>query len=703
MSQTSKATSLPADPLIGHALGGKYVIKRLIGRGGVGLVYLADQLDVDREVVVKVLSPNWADDDEALARFEREARRLSGLKHPNIVTMLDFGKEGRRAYLVMEYLQGELLSEYVERQGRLTLEEFVPIAAQILKGIGHTHSREMMVRDIKPANIMLCVRKGRANFVKILDFGLAKLTKGEQAITEEHVMGTVGYLSPEQIRGDEIDLRVDVYALGVLFYYMLSGHLPFEGDNNATVFYKTINEPPRRLSEILPEGHDIPDGLIDLIHGCLEKDREDRPANADEIVEGLIDVVPAAMFRLPRAETQRSGVPTPMPAGHGNTGMMELLGTDVSPSSRHSVDSGLMAAIPAANVGAGMGAGAARPTGQLTPMPGESPLQVPTGVHTGVHTGMQPAAGRSPVLLLAILLVAVLGVGVGVWVMATKDDAKPNEVAAGGGAAGTAAVGTPAPVAEVDPKVVEAALAEADRLIGESKFDEATAKLDEVRGLTQALPTLAGRIERADQKIAIGRLMAAGSKFESEDKRDAATEAYRDALELDPSYLPAREALARLDVDAGPMPAGAEEVVFGQVAIDSRPSGAKIYIDGNPAGTTPFEGKLRVGDHQVRIIARGYYVYNESYTVQAADNVPMKVDLKGRGRGGKPGKGDEEEGELEEPATEPATTKPEPKTDKPKSNPFLPTKPTKNGDEPKEPTEEPKKKPGGSPFLPTKD
>jgi eukaryotic-like serine/threonine-protein kinase len=704
MSQTSKALPLNADPLIGHALGGKYVIKRLIGRGGVGLVYLADQLDVDREVVVKLLSPNWADDDEALARFEREARRLSGLKHPNIVTMLDFGKESRRAYLVMEYLQGELLADYVERQGRLTLEEFVPIAAQILKGIGHTHSREMMVRDIKPANIMLCVRKGRANFVKILDFGLAKLTRGEQAITEEHVMGTVGYLSPEQIRGDEIDLRVDVYALGVLFYYMLSGHLPFEGDNNATVFYKTINEPPPRLNEILPEDHDIPEGLIDLIHACLEKDRDQRPSNADEIVEGLIDVVPAAMFRLPRAETQRNDVPAPMPPGHGNTGMMELLGTDVSPSSRHSVDSGLMPAI------AGPGSGLGRHTGQITPMHGmearvggeSGPLPVHTGAHTGMHTGMSQAPGRNNVLLLvAIVLLAILGGGAAVWLMTNQGKQDEGSNVASVAPAGPAAVGAPAPRAEVDPKVVEAALTQADRLISESLFDEATTTLDEVRGLTQALPTLAGRIERADQKIAIGRLMAAGSKFEAEDKRDAATEAYRDALELDPSYLPAREALARLDVDAGPLPAGAEAVVFGEVSIDSKPSGAKIYIDGNPAGTTPFAGKLRVGDRQVRVVARGYYVWNESYSVKAADNVPMKVDLKGRGRGGKPSKGDEGD-EVEEP-----TTKVDPKPDaKPsagqtsgKTNPFLPTK---KGDEPK-PDEPEKKKPSGSPFLPTKD
>jgi serine/threonine protein kinase len=693
MSQTSKALHLPADPLIGHALGGKYVIKRLIGRGGVGLVYLAEQNDLDREVVVKLLAPNWADDDEALARFEREARRLSGLKHPNIVTMLDFGKEGRRAYLVMEYLQGESLSDYVERQGRLGLEEFVPIAAQILKGIGHTHSREMMVRDIKPANIMLCVRKGRANFVKILDFGLAKLTKGEKAITEEHVMGTVGYLSPEQIRGDAIDLRVDVYALGVLFYYMLSGHLPFEGDNNATVFYKTINEPPRRLTELLPEGHDIPEGLIDLIHSCLEKDREDRPANADEIVEGLIDVVPAAMFRLPRAETQRNGVPSPMPPGHGNTGMMELLGTDVSPSSRHIVDTGQMAAVPVPRNAAG------RTTGQVTQVEsGESgPLPMATAAHTGMHAS-QPASGRTAMVLVAGALLAVLGGGVGVWLMMDKAGEASGDVAAA--SASPAAVGTPAPPTEVDPKVVEAALAAADRLTGEGRFDDATAKLDEIRGLTQALPTLAGRIERADQKVATLRLMAAGSKFEAEDKRDAATEAYRDALELDPSYLPAREALARLDVDTGPLPAGADDVVFGQVSIDSKPSGAKIYVDGNPAGTTPFQGKLRVGEHQLRIIARGYYVFNDSYSVAPEDNVPMKIDLKGRGKGGKPGKGDEEiddTGEAPTPATK-TDTKTDTKTGK--SNPFLPTK---KGDEPKQPTEDTKKKPGGSPFLPTKD
>jgi hypothetical protein len=314
-----------------------------------------------------------------------------------------------------------------------------------------------------------------------------------------------------------------------------------------------------------------------------------------------------------------------------------------------------------------------------------------------MHGAVQPATSRSAMLLVAGALLALIGGGVGVWLLMGPRNDDPGKDVAAGATPSTAAVGTPAAAAEVDPKVVEAALGQADRLTEEGRFDEATATLDEVRGLTQALPTLAGRIERADQKIAIGRLMAAGSKFEEEDKRDAATEAYRDALELDPSYLPAREALARLDVDAGPLPVGTEAVVFGEVTIDTKPSGAKIYIDGNPAGTTPFQGKLRVGDHQLRLVARGYYVYNDSYSVKAEDNVPMKVDLKGRGRGGKPGKDDGRE--VEEPEVK-ADPKPDPKPSSGKSNPFLPTK---KGDQPKQPTEDEGKKKKGSPFLPTKD
>jgi serine/threonine protein kinase len=293
------------DPLVGQTLGGKYTLDKLIGRGGMGHVYAATVSDVSesgrRDVVVKMIAPPLAQQPQAMARFEREAKRLDGLRHSNIVEMYDYGREGGRAYIVMEWVDGELLSDFLARKGALSLADFVPIAAQILKGVGHAHSRDLMIRDIKPSNVMLCERKGRANFVKIIDFGLAKMLEGDDDITKQHFIGTSGYLSPEQIKGLDIDLRVDVYALGVLFYQMLSGRMPFEAENDTTLLYKHVHDFPTPLSEVLPDGHEVPEELVHLIHDCLEKDPNDRPRDANEIVEKLIDCVPMSMFKLPPA------------------------------------------------------------------------------------------------------------------------------------------------------------------------------------------------------------------------------------------------------------------------------------------------------------------------------------------------------------------------------------------------------------------
>jgi serine/threonine protein kinase len=293
------------DPLVGQTLGGKYTLDSLIGRGGMGHVYAATVNDGSgegrRDVVVKMIAPPLAQQPQAMARFEREAKRLDGLRHSNIVEMYDYGREGGRAYIVMEWVDGELLSDFLARRGALSLADFVPIAAQVLKGVGHAHSRDLMIRDIKPSNVMLCERKGRANFVKIIDFGLAKMLEGDEDITKQHFIGTSGYLSPEQIKGLDIDLRVDVYALGVLFYQMLSGRMPFEAENDTTLLYKHVHDFPTPLSEVLPEGHEVPEELVHLIHDCLEKDPNDRPRDANEIVERLIDCVPMSMFKLPPA------------------------------------------------------------------------------------------------------------------------------------------------------------------------------------------------------------------------------------------------------------------------------------------------------------------------------------------------------------------------------------------------------------------
>lgn len=309
----------------GDVIAGKYTIKRVLGRGGMGDVYLASPGSGKPDVALKMLSQRWLGDRDAVARFERETSHLRGIEHPNIVQMYDSGIDRGRPYLTMEYIDGESLSDFLARKGPLSLAEFVPIAAQMLKAMGYAHLREMMIRDVKPSNIMLCTRKGRANFVKLLDFGLAKFTSGEPPLTEGCVLGTVGYLAPEAIRGEPLDLRVDVYAIGVAFYHMLGGVLPFAGYTGATVLYKTLDEPPKPLAELRDDdAEELPAGLLELVDDCLAKDRADRPDDANAVVERLIDVVPVAYFRLPDASRAQR------PPGAGNTGLIELIGANPS-------------------------------------------------------------------------------------------------------------------------------------------------------------------------------------------------------------------------------------------------------------------------------------------------------------------------------------------------------------------------------------
>ena len=659
MSPSTKAIDDSPDPMIGKTLGGKYTLRRVIGRGGVGLVYLAERADGDRDAVVKVLAPQWASDDEALARFEREAARLNGLRHPNIVSMLDFGRDGRDAYLAMEYLQGELLSEYVDRNRYLTLEQFVPIAAQILKGIGHAHSREMMIRDIKPANVMLCERKGRANFVKILDFGLAKLVKGDMAITEDHVMGTVGYLSPEQIKGDPLDLRVDVYALGIMFYYMLAGRAPFAGDDNAAVFYKTVNEPPPDLAETAPHGEDLPKGLVKLIHRCLAKNRDDRPSDADEIVEGLIDVVPAAMFRLPRAETAAHGIPK-LPAGYGNTGMMELLGDERSPSAR--IDAAQSTPRPGDLVAV------------TTPLPAAETEPSAADLDAGPDDFADDAdRGRSMfgALAIGVLLAAVAG-GIAAYVFSGQNETSTPP---------TAAVTTDKPPPGPDLAAVASELADAEALLDAGKLDEAGDILDAVRTDAASDTKLQARLLRAEGRLKTARLLAVAKKFEDDGNEKAALAAYRDVIEHDIGNAPAREAIVRLSGEAAPPPPDAKPATL---SITSEPT-AEVFIDGKSAGKTPYSGEVPAGTHAVKLTARRHHPWETTVEIDGEAQT-LEVELDSTRKPKRNTSSSSSSSSSSSPSATPPpdpTPKPDPtpppdpeppKTSKKKASPFLPTK-----------------------------
>jgi serine/threonine protein kinase len=540
---TTSEGSSAVDPLIGSTLAGRYTIVRLLARGGVGLVYLAQQRDPDREVVVKVLAPNWIDNSEAVARFQREGQRLGAVQHANIVSLYECGHENGVAYLAMEYLHGELLGDYVARKGgRLGIEEFVPIAAQILKGLGYAHSRGLMHRDIKPSNIMLCVRKGRANFVKILDFGMAKLIAGEQDITSEQIVGTANFLSPEQIKGEAVDARVDVYSLGVLFYGLLCGRLPFDADNNAAILYRHVNEAPRPLAEALPPGHDVPVGLIELIMQCLAKDPDQRPADADAMVEALIDCVQASMFHLPLADSSAGGL----------TSSSSLSGAATNADSQLTDASSTNLARPAAAA-----------TGRPPTQRGLRPL-TQRGLRPPTQRGLRPpsmaqsaAGGADPVSTIITLEAASVASPRGNWGLIVGAVAA---LLAGGLLAAVYVLGGPKDVAPPVPSVagrtpaaiaadrarVAEVLDQVDGDILSGEFDRARGKLDTAAREIEADPDLKNRAARQRDRIAVATTFAAAQRLEKEGKTGAALGAYQDILAIDPGHVDARGAVARL-------------------------------------------------------------------------------------------------------------------------------------------------------------
>ncbi|MBL9101023.1 MAG: protein kinase [Myxococcales bacterium] len=497
------------DPQPGETIGGRYEIIRLIARGGVGIVYLGKPVETDDEVVIKVLSASMVGDEEAHARFDREADRLAGVQHPNIVRMIDHGHEQDSPYLVMEYLEGELLADFLDKHCPLSLEVFAPIAAQILKAMNFAHRRGLMHRDIKPTNIMLCERKGRANFVKILDFGLAKLTDDKRDITSEQIIGTANYLSPEQIRGEPIDVRVDVYALGIMFYAMLSGRLPFDADNNAALLYKHVHEEPPPLADALPEDHDIPDDLIALIHQCLAKNPADRPQDAGAMVEALRMIVPRELFQLPLAP---GAVATPSTAYEALPGDLEHEAADTFDRGDHSVT---------------MRRRAVRSTGGHRRVP-----VIPRPVSASMSVQPAPApvpesSGRLWLIGAALVIVGLVVIGAFIVKMG---DRRADEAVAG----------------QKDVRRLEALLetAEAELLAG--KYDEALKDLESAEPQLGGLPALKSRAAQLRSRITLASALTAAEALEKRGETAAALVAYEAIVRDHPGNPEARVAVERL-------------------------------------------------------------------------------------------------------------------------------------------------------------
>jgi len=261
----------------------RYEISGRIGRGGMADVFLARDLLLDRDVAVKVLFPEHAVDPNFVERFRREAQSVAGLNHPNIVGVYDWGQTGNTYFMAMEYVKGRTLSDALRRQGRMTSVSAAGVGAAIANALAYAHRNNVVHRDIKPANILL----GEDGAIKVVDFGIARaLDAGhEGGLTQDGaVMGTATYFSPEQAKGEGLDLRSDLYSLGVVLYELVAGKPPFAGDSALATAYKQVNEAAPRLRDLVA---DVPLALEAIIAKCLTKNADMRYNNAEQLRDDL--------------------------------------------------------------------------------------------------------------------------------------------------------------------------------------------------------------------------------------------------------------------------------------------------------------------------------------------------------------------------------------------------------------------------------
>ncbi|MBC7174395.1 MAG: serine/threonine protein kinase, partial [Polyangiaceae bacterium] len=277
------------DPLIGRSINDRFEILELIARGGMGRVYKARQQPLGREVAIKVLDPrNQGDlDPEFQARFFLEASTSAKLSHPNTVTVFDYGKTDDDIYfIVMELVEGHTLAAMLKAESPLDPGRAVNIAVQIARSLREAHGIGVIHRDLKPANVLLTRHGDESDFVKVLDFGLVKKVAEDDELTQAGLfMGSPKYMAPEQIQGGDVDGRTDIYALGVILFYMLTGHVPFDRPNQVQILMAHMREavPPIAREDGVP----VPPSLAQVVLRCLAKDATSRFADMNELITAL--------------------------------------------------------------------------------------------------------------------------------------------------------------------------------------------------------------------------------------------------------------------------------------------------------------------------------------------------------------------------------------------------------------------------------
>jgi serine/threonine-protein kinase len=551
---------------------GKYEIVEKVGVGGFGTVYKGRDPFIKRLVAIKTCQ---SDDEEIKKRFFREAEYAGNLHHPNITTIYDFGvMEDGTPYIVQEFLTGDDLDRLIKRKVPLSLNRKVHILVDVCEGLGYAHAAGIIHRDIKPANIRIL----HDGTVKIMDFGIAKSMVSASTLTQTGItLGTASYLAPEQIRGETLDARTDLFSLGVVAYEVFTGQKPFAGDHISTVLYRIMNETPPRPGELDPQ---IPPSLDRAVLHALEKDRANRYATCGELRSDLSAALKQIADDVPTFPSTRR------PALEGVSVRADSEPTMPTPSE-----------------------GVAR---SVAPPP-EPSASAPTvaDVRLRVESTSEPIAApareRRGALrlfaLAALLLVASGGAFVAIRNRAAKEPpaVEPSPTPAAAPTPLPTAVPAPTPAPPSTPASAEAETAAEPAMLALTFTFESN---------ENALLTVDGKPYRG---------LPAPVRVSLKAGRHTAV------FEV-PGYMKKTES-----IDVGPGSAPSVRVNFppwGILDVASEPPGAEVVVDGTGAGKTPLKKKLPVGAHAVEIRLAGYDAHTAREEVREKESTRLHATLK---------------------------------------------------------------------------
>jgi eukaryotic-like serine/threonine-protein kinase len=569
----------------------RYEVVSELGRGAMGVVYKAKDPNIERIIALKTMriDVQGTDQEEILRRFKHEAKLAGVMAHPNIVAIYDAGEFEGVFYMALEFIEGETLQEILHREKTLSLERTIQIAKHVCQGLDYAHMRGVIHRDIKPANIMV----GKDGVVKIMDFGIAKA--GGNMTSAGQVLGTPTYMSPEQVRGRNLDGRSDLFSFGCCLYEMLTARKPYDGPNVTSIIYKIINDSPEPLHKVDPN---ISPKLSDVVSRCLEKDPELRYQSGADLIEDL------------EACKAKPGAPKPAAAVDRTA--------PIGPTGRPAVVPS--AAAPAAAVVPGL----KKPTPVPVTAAAAAANVHPSTVHVTQKAGRaSPAHPRMQWWIGGIVLVLVFAAGA-VFLRRSNEQAIAD--AASPSAGSNTIRANPVPMDSAKSAKTKSTKTKA----ASTPFPEATTASGDLR-VTSAPSGVRVFISGMTQNDWVTPFTAAGldpGVYEVQFSKSGYTSKTQDVTV---------EAGKTASIDVSLLESG------GSISINSAPSGAGVWLDGKSTGkTTPATLSVDQGSHRIELRKQGFE--NEAATINVKDGetanyaptldpIPVATDLPKKGGG----------------------------------------------------------------------